>query len=230
MMFCSTFRPRQVADAQARAAIHRQGGDVGVVEQDGTRVRLHQPHDHVEGGGLAGTVGTQQPHRLAAPDADRHVPHDRALLVGLAEPPADQPGGARRHVPGGPAAFDCHARGFAGRPARGLAGRGRAVGRVVVGHDQALDPVARVFGHGGEAGVHVDDGGATVQLVLTPRDVDVPHDSGNARIGDIHATIAGDRLGRCPHHDVAVGLGLLQLARRGEGIGAGFGRCRGRGR
>ena len=58
---------RQVADAEPRAAIHRQRGDVGAVEADRAGVGPHQADDHVEGRGLAGAVRAEQADRLAAP-------------------------------------------------------------------------------------------------------------------------------------------------------------------
>ena len=57
---------RQVADAQPRAAIHRQLGHVMAVHFDRAGVGGDQAGDHVEAGGLAGAVGTKQAHRLAA--------------------------------------------------------------------------------------------------------------------------------------------------------------------
>ena len=58
---------RQIADAEARALIHRQTGDVVAVEFDLALVGLHQPGDHVEDGRLAGAVRAEQADRLAAP-------------------------------------------------------------------------------------------------------------------------------------------------------------------
>ena len=85
---------RQIADAEPRAAIHRQAGDVGAVQADRAGVRLHQADDHVERRGLAGAVRAEQSHRLAAPQLDRDIPNHRALLVGLAHAARGQPGAA----------------------------------------------------------------------------------------------------------------------------------------
>src|SRR3546814_3838688 len=38
----------QIAEAEDRAAIHRQSRDVGAVEHDAPRVGLHQSHDRIE--------------------------------------------------------------------------------------------------------------------------------------------------------------------------------------
>src|SRR5258705_7197297 len=69
---------RQVADAEPRALIHRQLGDVVAVEFDGAAIRLDQPGDHVEHRGLAGAVGAEQAHRLAAADIYADAAHDLA--------------------------------------------------------------------------------------------------------------------------------------------------------
>ena len=57
---------RQVADSEARAAVHRHPGDVVAVEQDVAAVGRHEAGDHVEAGGLARAVGAEEADRLAA--------------------------------------------------------------------------------------------------------------------------------------------------------------------
>ena len=94
---------RQVADAEAGAAVHRQQGDVVPVQADRAGVRADQADDHVEGRGLAGAVRAEQPDRLAAPDGDGDVPHHRALACRSCRPrwrtvrtrPGSAPGGRR---------------------------------------------------------------------------------------------------------------------------------------
>src|SRR5882724_10708152 len=66
---------RQIANPQPRALIHRELGDVVAVEFDGAAIRLDQAGDHVEHGGLAGAVRTQQADRLAAADIDADAAH-----------------------------------------------------------------------------------------------------------------------------------------------------------
>src|SRR5205085_5266684 len=61
---------RQIADAEPRALIHRQLGDVMAVKLDGAAVGLDQAGDHVEHRGLAGAVRTEQADRFAAADID----------------------------------------------------------------------------------------------------------------------------------------------------------------
>ncbi len=60
---------RQIADAEPRAAVHRQIGDVVAVEFDGAGIGRYQAGDDVEAGGLAGAVRTRaaRPLRRAAP-------------------------------------------------------------------------------------------------------------------------------------------------------------------
>src|SRR6185369_9566536 len=66
---------RQIADAESRALIHRQLGDVVAVQFDGATIRLDQASDHVEHGGLAGAVRTKQADRLATADIDADAAH-----------------------------------------------------------------------------------------------------------------------------------------------------------
>ncbi len=51
---------RQVAEPVLRPPVHRHAGQVGRVDLDAALTAGDQPDDHVEAGGLAGTVGTQQ--------------------------------------------------------------------------------------------------------------------------------------------------------------------------
>ncbi len=69
---------RQIADAEARALIHRQLGDVVAVELDGAAIGLDQAGDHVEHRGLAGAVRAEQADRLAAAHIDADAAHDLA--------------------------------------------------------------------------------------------------------------------------------------------------------
>ncbi len=76
---------RQVADAEAGALVHRLAGDVLAVEQDGAVVGLDQAGDHVEAGRLAGAVGSQETHDLAARQLQADALDHGAVLVGLAD-------------------------------------------------------------------------------------------------------------------------------------------------
>src|SRR5690606_23589666 len=80
----------QIADAAARALVHRFGGDVVAVEHDPALVGRDQADDHVEAGGLAGAVGAEQAHDLAGVEAQLEVAHDLALAVALAQAFGDQ--------------------------------------------------------------------------------------------------------------------------------------------
>ena len=76
----------KVADAEvARPQVHRQPRDVGLVHAHAPALGRHQSHDHVETGCLAGAVGAQQSHYLAAGDFQVDVPDDLPSLVALAD-------------------------------------------------------------------------------------------------------------------------------------------------
>src|SRR5712691_2373102 len=82
---------RQIADAEARPAIHRQIGDVLAVELDRPGVGGNEADDDVEAGGLAGAVGAEQADDLAALHRHTDVAQHRAALKALAETVADEP-------------------------------------------------------------------------------------------------------------------------------------------
>ena len=90
---------RQIADAEPRALVHRQSGDVGAVEIDAALVGLDQAGDHVEHGRLAGAVGAEQADRLAfadvKADALHHFAADEAFLDAVnGKKPLRSPGAA----------------------------------------------------------------------------------------------------------------------------------------
>src|SRR5690606_21389447 len=72
---------RQVRQAHARPLVDGHGGDRGVVDLDAARIGGHEADDHVEAGGLAGPVGAQQPHDLAADVRQRNILPDRAAVA-----------------------------------------------------------------------------------------------------------------------------------------------------
>src|SRR5204862_538593 len=76
----------EVPQAAAGAAVDRQLGDVLVVEPDRAGVRPQQPDDHVERRALARAVGPEEPHDLAAANAERDPLHDAELAVIAHEP------------------------------------------------------------------------------------------------------------------------------------------------
>src|SRR3546814_614231 len=81
---------RQVAHAQARAGVHRLGGDVAAVEHDLALVGRDQADDHVEAGGLAGAVGAEQADDFARVQGQAEVAHDLARAVALAQSLGDE--------------------------------------------------------------------------------------------------------------------------------------------
>ena len=74
---------RQIADAEPRALVHRQRGDVVAVELDAAAVGLDQAGDHVEHRGLAGAVRPEQADRLAAPHIERDALDHHAAAEAL---------------------------------------------------------------------------------------------------------------------------------------------------
>ena len=77
---------RQVREPQAGAAVDRMRGHVLAADGDAPGVGAHQAHHHVEAGGLAGAVGTEQSDDLAVGHLERDVFHDLARLVALFQP------------------------------------------------------------------------------------------------------------------------------------------------
>ena len=74
---------RQIADAQAGAQVHGQVGDDTAVELHRSAVRFDNAHHHVEGGGLAGPVGTEQTDDFARLDVDGNAIDHRPFVVFL---------------------------------------------------------------------------------------------------------------------------------------------------
>ena len=81
---------RQIAHALLGAGIHRVAGDVLAVEHDAASVSRNQADDHVEAGGLAGTVGAQQADHFAGVEGQPEILDDFALLVLLAQALGDE--------------------------------------------------------------------------------------------------------------------------------------------
>ena len=63
-------------------------------------VGLHQAHDRVEAGGLAGAVGSEQPDDLAAMNVEADVVQNRPLVVGLGDRADLEPVVARSRLGG----------------------------------------------------------------------------------------------------------------------------------
>ena len=84
---------RQIADALARAHVHRIVGDILIVEQHAAGIGRRQSHDHTERRRLAGAVRAEQADDFAGRDVEVDASHDRPAAVGLGEPFGAQ----RRH-------------------------------------------------------------------------------------------------------------------------------------
>src|SRR3546814_13933362 len=61
---------RQIAEAQTRAQMHGQGGDVAAIKDNFAAIGTHQTDDHVETGGFAGPIGAEQADDLAGIQAE----------------------------------------------------------------------------------------------------------------------------------------------------------------
>ena len=91
---------RQVADAGPGPAVHGQAGDVLAVQDDLAAVGRDQAGDDIEAGGLAGPVGPEQAHGLAAGEVQRHVLEDGPGAVAFAQIVGTELGlGRRRQEP-----------------------------------------------------------------------------------------------------------------------------------
>ena len=76
---------RQIADTGACAAVHRLMADIQVINQHAALIGLHQAHDHVEAGGLAGTVRAEQANNLPAVDRQADVTHYLTAFVAFSQ-------------------------------------------------------------------------------------------------------------------------------------------------
>ena len=55
---------RQIADAPLGPFVHRQGGDVFLLEENLPFIGFDEADDHVEGGRLSRAIGAEQPYDL----------------------------------------------------------------------------------------------------------------------------------------------------------------------
>src|ERR1700687_1679809 len=77
---------REIADAVlARPQIHRDVGNVVVVDQDSTGVRGDEAHDRVEGRSLTGSVRSKQTNDFALLDAQADPVYNAAVAIGFAD-------------------------------------------------------------------------------------------------------------------------------------------------
>ena len=72
---------RQVADAGTSTLIYWIGGNLLIVQIDVSAVRHHQTGRHIERGGLAGSIGSQQTYNLALLDVEAHAIDHRTLTI-----------------------------------------------------------------------------------------------------------------------------------------------------
>src|SRR5690606_19767380 len=76
---------REIAEAEAGPVVHRQVGEVAVIEQDSSAVAADQADQHVEGGRLAGAVRPEQADDLAAFQAKGNALDDFPELEALVQ-------------------------------------------------------------------------------------------------------------------------------------------------
>ena len=81
---------RQIANAQPRAAIHRQPRDVVAFDLDRAGIGRDEAGDDVEAGRLAGAVGSQKAHDFAALHRQADAAHDGALVEALSDAGDDE--------------------------------------------------------------------------------------------------------------------------------------------
>ena len=81
---------RQISDTKPGAAVHRQFGNVLTIELHGAGVGGDQARNDVEAGRLAGAIGPEQPHNLAALDRNADVAQHRPALEAFSQAVTDQ--------------------------------------------------------------------------------------------------------------------------------------------
>jgi len=64
-----------------RTLVHREPGDIEIIEEYFAFIGLDQSNRHIESGGLAGAVGTKQSNNLTLLYLDRYMVHYRAGAV-----------------------------------------------------------------------------------------------------------------------------------------------------
>jgi hypothetical protein len=75
----------EIAQAHARARVHRLLGHVHAVDDDGAILGRHEARQAVEGRRLARAVGSEQPHDFAGVDAQGQSLDHHAFAVRLAD-------------------------------------------------------------------------------------------------------------------------------------------------
>lgn len=80
----------QVADSELGALVDGHPGDVLAVEEDASAIGGDEADSHVESGGLAGAVWSEQTYYLSLADIDADVVGDSALAVALDQVVGDE--------------------------------------------------------------------------------------------------------------------------------------------
>ena len=80
----------KIAKPEAGPYVHRAGGQIDLVEMNGSAVGRDEADEHVEARGLPCPVGAEETHHLAASHREAHVLDDRAGAVALRQPPGGE--------------------------------------------------------------------------------------------------------------------------------------------
>ena len=209
---------------EPRAPVHRQRGDVLVVDQHLARIGGDQPGDDVEAGGLAGAVRPQQAHGLAAMDVERDVAQHRAAAIVLGQ----MAGGTGPRGPAGPSpgvAAGGVAPASPRPPARarqrihGWGGAGSGTNRARTRWlDRAAGSLGLVDRHDRHARVAVDVQAVAAHHVLVAGEDDVAQQHHLAADQVVDPAGAGRGLARLGDHDVALGLETPHRLLRAGGL------------
>ena len=71
----------EIANAESGALVHREAGDVAVLEFDHAGIGRHYANDHIEGGRFSGAIGPEQADDLAGGHRDRNAVHHATAAV-----------------------------------------------------------------------------------------------------------------------------------------------------
>src|SRR6185436_16783946 len=74
---------RQISHSQACAAVHRQAGNVALLESYGSFIRPNYTNDHIEGSGFSCAIRPEQADDFASGNLDGNSVYDPALTVFL---------------------------------------------------------------------------------------------------------------------------------------------------
>lgn len=71
----------QVTNTHLGSLVHRQLGDILIIQKYLAFIGLYQANDHVERSGFAGAIGAKQTYNFALAHLKRHIVDDSALAI-----------------------------------------------------------------------------------------------------------------------------------------------------